>query len=139
MTSEPIFRILPPEILSHASEYLKWDPLVSTSQPKLLSQCSPEQRLAWLDTHRTELEQHISWVGTPIFSYAVGNSKNYQQIVADVATQLGAPVRPDENIAQIETKLLGKVWSDTLSRLTNEEREALLAKVSQWPHDMGPR
>ncbi len=138
MNSEPIFCTLPTEVLSQASEYLKWDPLVSTSPAKLLSECDVRQRLAWLDTHRMELEKDISWVGTPIFSYALGNPKAYAQIVVDVAAQLGATVRPGAGTAEIEAKLIEKLWSDALSRMTDREREALLAKVEAIAAKRGP-
>ena len=114
MNSEPLYCTLSPKVLSQASEYLKWDPLVSTSPAKLLSQCDGRERLAWLDTHRTELEQDISLVGTPIFSYALGNAKTYEQIVADLAAQLGVTVHTGAGTAEIETKLIEKLMGDSV-------------------------
>jgi uncharacterized protein YaaW (UPF0174 family) len=104
----------------------------------LLSQFDPVARLAWLDAHRAELEQQVSWVGTPIFSYALGNAKDYRQIVVDVAAQLGASAPAGAHVAEIEAKLLEKLWSDVLSRLTEKEREELLAKVEAVASNYGP-
>ena len=129
MPSDPIFGLLKPAVLRQIAAYLKWDPLVSTSPGILLSQISGAECEAWLNTHRDELEQHISWVGTPVFSYAFGNRKSYGEIVGDLAVQVGAPVPSGADIAVAETILLEKLWSDTISRLTYEERAELLAKV----------
>ncbi len=129
MVSDPIFLTLDSHVLDQITQYLKWDPLFSTSPAKLLSQCYSKEREAWLDAHRAELERHISWVGTPIFSYALGNAKSYHQIVSDVAAQVGVPVCVSMSTTEAETALVQKLWTDTLSRLSEAERNALLAKV----------
>jgi uncharacterized protein YaaW (UPF0174 family) len=129
MTTDPIFRTLPRDVLDQIAQYLKWDPVISSSPTRLLLQCDSNERQTWLDSHRSELEQHISWVGTPIFSYALGNAKSYSDIVADLAAQVGASVSLSMDTPEIETALVQKLWTDTLSRLSTEEREALLAKV----------
>ncbi len=129
MTSDPIFRILAPDVLEQIARYMESSPLVSTSPAKLLSQCDSGAQQTWLDAHRLELERHISWVGTPIFSYALGNAKSYHEIVTDVAAQVGVPVSSSMSTMKIETNLLQKLWADVLSRLSQQEREALLAKA----------
>ncbi len=138
MLSDPVFQVLAPEVLDQITKYLKWDPVVSSSPALLLSQSDSKERLTWLDQHRAEVERHISWVGTPIFSYALGNAKGYQQIVADVAAQIDVPISPSMSTPEVETKLLQKLWTDTLSRLGPEEREALLAKVEAVAAQYGP-
>jgi len=75
MAHDLIFQNLRPEILEQVTEYLKWDPIVSTSPARLLSNLNAVERRAWLHSHRFDLEGHISWVGTPIFSYALGSRK----------------------------------------------------------------
>jgi uncharacterized protein YaaW (UPF0174 family)/putative component of toxin-antitoxin plasmid stabilization module len=129
MASDPIFRTLTPEVLDQIAKYLNWDPLVLKSPARLLSQCDSKERLTKLGSQRAELERYISWVGTPIFSYALGNAKSYDQIVADVAEQVGVPASPSISTAEIESKLLQKLWKDTLSGLSFEQREELQAKV----------
>lgn len=127
--SDPIFRTLGVDSLDQIAHYLQWDPVVSTSPARLLSGCTPSQRKCWLDEHRDELASHISWVGTPIFSYATGDAKSYHQIVSDIAEQIGVPPSPSSSISGIETALLQKLWKDTLTHLGPAEREVLLAKV----------
>jgi uncharacterized protein YaaW (UPF0174 family) len=111
------------------TSFLDWTPLVSSSPTKLLSQLDIEHRGRWLDGRRSDLEKHISWTGTPIFSYALGNGKSYQQIVVDLAEQLDVKVHGSASAVEIETCLIKKLWADTLARLTSEQREELLAKV----------
>jgi hypothetical protein len=56
----PIFEELPQPVLDQVAKYLAWDPLVSSSPAKLLSQIELKERLGWLSGHRSELEgQHL--------------------------------------------------------------------------------
>jgi uncharacterized protein YaaW (UPF0174 family) len=98
---------------------------------KGLSQLDAAERLNWLDVHRIDLEEHISWVGTPIFSYALGNRQSYSQIAADLAEQLGVKVTIGAGASEIEMEILEKLWADTWARLTVKQREELLAKVAE--------
>lgn len=131
MNHDSIFQTLHVETLNQIVEHLKWNPLVSPSPSKALAQLNTAERLDWLNEHRPDLEEHISWVGTPIFSYALGNGKSYSQIVADLAEQLDVKVAAGASIAEIEIGLLEKLWADTLARLTVEQREELMAKVAE--------
>src|ERR1039458_5829812 len=138
MTHDSIFEPLRPDTLNQIATFLSWDPLVSSAPTKLLSQLDTGERLRWLDGHRADLEKHISWVGTPIVSYALGNGKGYRQIVADLSEQLGVKVSGWESAAEIEVNLVRKVWADTVARLTPEQREELLAKVRSIAEQFGP-
>jgi uncharacterized protein YaaW (UPF0174 family) len=131
MNHDPIFKSLRTETLKQIAEHLNWNPLVSPAPAKMFSQLNAAERLEWLDVHRFDLEDHISWVGTPIFSYALGNGKSYSQIVADVAQQLGVGLAAEASAAEVEMKLLEKLWANTLARLTTEQREELLAKITE--------
>jgi uncharacterized protein YaaW (UPF0174 family) len=130
MNHDPIFETLRIETLSQIAGHLSWNPLVSASPAKGLSQLDATDRLDWLSTHRSDLEEHISWVGTPIFSYALGNGKSYRQIVADLAEQLGVKVAAGASVAEVELLLLEKLWTDALARLTDEQREELMANIA---------
>jgi len=138
MTRDPIFKTLRPEALSEIAKYLAWDPLVCNNPAKLLSACSTDQRLPWLAEHRTQLEDHISWVGTPIFSFAFGNARSYREIVLDFASQLKIDSQTQAETATVEASILHKIWSDALSRLTPEEREALLSKARALAEQYSP-
>ena len=131
MNSDPIFHTLRAETLNQIAKHLNWNPLVSRSPAKALSQLDGEERLDWLNAHRPDLEEHISWVGTPIFSYALGNGKSYFQIVTDLAEQLGVNVAAGASTAEIEIGLLEKLWTDALARMTAEQREELMARVAE--------
>ncbi len=137
MPSDPIFALLAPEVLDQAAKYLKWNPQVSVLQAKSLSDCSTAERWKWLDTHRAELEDQISWIGTAIFSYAIGNAKSYRQIVVDLTLQLGVPFPPAAAVAEIEARLITVLWSDILSRMTPEQRGKTLKNAESIAAEYG--
>src|SRR5579883_154784 len=128
MAKDPIFQTLPIEALNQITQYLRWNPVVTSSPVKFLSALGFSERLSWLDNHRDELEEHISWVGTPVFSYAIGNRKTYREIVASLADQFGVK-DSDGPIAELERKLLEKLWSDTLAGLSPEKRREMERSV----------
>jgi uncharacterized protein YaaW (UPF0174 family) len=131
MNHDPIFQTLRAETLEQIAEHLNWNPTVSASPAKVFSQLDTAARRDWLDVHRPDLEEHISWVGTPMFSFALGNGKSYSQIVADLAQQLGVEVATGASAAEVEVIILEKLWSDTLARLTVQQREELLSKITE--------
>jgi uncharacterized protein YaaW (UPF0174 family) len=138
LATEPIFRQLSPQSLSNVATYLKWEPLVSSAPARLLSELAPDERMCWLDEHRPELQKHLSWVGTPIFSHMFGNARSYRDIVLSVAEQLRIAVRENADTPEVETAILQKLWKDTLGSLKPEERAALLSKVTAEADRFGP-
>ena len=131
MAADDIFGALTPEVLEQIAAYLKWDPLVATAPARLLSQSSGEVRKHWLNFHRAELQDYISWVGTPIFSYAMGKKKDYRDILCDLANLLGVVADPHMSSAQLESAIVQKTWADTLNKLTPEKRATLVTQVEQ--------
>src|SRR5690349_16212552 len=119
--NDSIFETIPSEALLSIAEYLKWDPIVQNEPVAFLSQKQPEWRKKWLDSHRQELVDQIAWVGTPIFSYLLGEKKSYREIAIDLAEQLELNAVANDDIASIEGKIVKKLWDDTLSRLTPEK------------------
>ncbi|HZT35344.1 MAG TPA: hypothetical protein VFA15_05465, partial [Nitrososphaera sp.] len=85
---EAIFDRLLPSSLHKIAGFLRWDPVVSSKPPQRLLRLSDSAQLEWLDRHRMALRQHLSWVGTPLFSYINGRPKSYSEIVRDVARKL---------------------------------------------------
>ncbi len=93
MNHEPIFRTLPGEVLLQLAKILAFNPVISSGPAKLLSDLQELERVKWLEAHRDELENHVSFVGSSLLPYMFGNGKSYREIVVDVADKLGAPHR----------------------------------------------
>jgi uncharacterized protein YaaW (UPF0174 family) len=130
MNNDPIFQHLPESALEQIATYLSWDPLVSVMPAKHLSETDQVEKLAWLNQHRSDLEERLSWVGTPVFSYAIGNRKSYREIVVDLAEQLKTKFSDSDATAEVERNIVEKVWSDALSRLSPEQRKELLSRAN---------
>ena len=130
MDREPVFLELPPSTLEQIGCYLAWNPVASTASARLLSQLAADEKRSWLHAHRQELEDQFSWVGTPIFSYAVGNRRSYREVVIALAEQVRAEISHSDPTADIETKIVSKVWNDALSRLRPEQRDELLSRAN---------
>ncbi len=137
-SSDPIFQQLPGRALEKIATYIAWDPLVTRTPPKLLSEVESKERLNWLNSHRPDLERHISWVGTPIFSYAFGTTKSYREIVIDLADQIKVECSHSVSTAEIESRVVGKVWNDTYSRLTPELQQQLLLQAQTLAEKYAP-
>lgn len=138
MDNESIFEQLPGLALEQIASYLAWDPLASTTPAKFLSQLEPKEKLEWLNVHRAELKSQIVWAGTPIFSYAMGVRKSYREIVIELAEQLKVAFSHSDSTPDIEIKIVGSVWKDTLSRLTQEQREQLLSQAETLAQKYAP-
>jgi uncharacterized protein YaaW (UPF0174 family) len=136
-SKEPIFEQLPESVLQQIATYLAWDPVVTETPLKLLSQLEEEEKLIWLNAHRANLEQHVSWVGTPVFSYALGNRKTYREVVTDLAEQLKVKFPAADATAEIEARIVEKVWRDTLSRMAPDQREELLSRANALAQKQG--
>jgi len=109
MTRDPIFPKLPAELLPQLAKTLGYDPIAGGTSPKSLSTLSHPEQVRWLDAHRNELEDHISFVGSSFLSYMVGNGKSYRHLVLDMAEKLGTAFRLQDNTADIEKGIVGKV------------------------------
>lgn len=57
------------------------------------------------------------------------NSVNYIEIVQDVASHLKAPFNKDSEIESIEDSILRKLLSDSIEKMTDEERRSFLDSI----------
>lgn len=124
---DEIFYSLQPEALSQVAGYLRWDPEVSSSPFTLLSQLSPQHRLAWLSQHRVNLAHEVCAVG----SRTLGRRRPYSEIVRDLAQRVGAACSESESTSDIEVKIIKKVFEDAWAKLTPEERKKFDAEVEK--------
>jgi uncharacterized protein YaaW (UPF0174 family)/predicted DNA binding CopG/RHH family protein len=138
MAREIIFERLTVSSLDQIVKYLRWDPSVSESPKRLLSDLSDEERRKWLDGNRAEIEDRVSWVGTPIFSYALGKKKSYHQIVRDLAAQIGAEGTGTESIEQLEKVIVHQVWKDILARMKPEEKQEFISRIKELASRQAP-
>lgn len=65
MTRDPVFRKLSAETLVQLAKTLKFDPLANG---RLLSQLNEAEQLVWMNSHRDDLEDHLSFVGSSLLS-----------------------------------------------------------------------
>jgi uncharacterized protein YaaW (UPF0174 family) len=129
MTRDPIFRALPPHVLPQLATALTYDPAVSGSASGFLSKLSQPEQTQWLDAHRNDLEDHMSFVGSSFLSYMTGNGKSYRQTVLDTAEKLQTSYGANDSTAQVEQNIIRKFWNDTVERMTPEQRQELFVQT----------
>lgn len=129
MTHDPIFRNLPTAQLPQLAKTLTFDPLTGNTPTRLLSTLSEQEQSLWLDTHRVDLEDYFSFVGSSFLAYVTGNGKSYRQIVMDMADKLSASYHLYDETTEIEQSVVCKMWNDTVARMTPEQRQELLAQA----------
>lgn len=121
---EHIFHVLPAEKLRDIARYLTFDPGV---KGELLSQFSESEKLAWLDTHRDDLEDHLRWVGSSLF----GKCRSYREIVLDTAVKVGASHSESASTPEVEQAVVSQVWNKALNGITEEQREKVRASIAE--------
>lgn len=139
MARDPIFQTLHTESLPELARTLTFDPIAGSTPAKLLSALSETEQTRWLDAHRNELEDHLSFVGSSFLSYMAGNGKSYRQVVMDMADKLNAVYRPQDSTIEIEQSIVSKVWNDTVARMTAEQRQELLLQTEALAAKYGVR
>jgi uncharacterized protein YaaW (UPF0174 family) len=107
--------------------------VVSSSPFTLLSQLESENRLAWLDNHRIELETELCAVG----SHTFGRQRLYAEVVRDLAGKIGASYSPNDPTTSVEEKIVKKICEDAWAKLTPEQRVEFRAKVEQLAAKQG--
>jgi uncharacterized protein YaaW (UPF0174 family) len=121
---EHIFQVLPAEKLRDIARYLAFDPLVGG---KLFSQIAESEKLAWLDAHRNDLEDHLRWVGSSLF----GKRRSYREIVLDTAKKVGAPHPEVAATPAVEQAIVSQVWKQAVERMTEEQRAQVGASIAE--------
>jgi uncharacterized protein YaaW (UPF0174 family) len=132
---EPIFRTLPGIVLANIARYLDWNPTTSTTPYRSLSSMEEPDRTEWLLSHRNELEQEFCSVGSQSF----GRQRNYREIVGALAGKLSIPPDATDTSEAVESKIVAKVWTDAVSRLTPEQREQLKSQAEALAAQHGRR
>ena len=122
MASDNIFHQLTPEQLLEICQLASFDPIIfSRGSSKSLSAGSAEERLDWVDNNRHKIELELCRLG----SWSFGETKDYKEIVRDVAAKLGVPSRTTDSIDTVERALIVKVWNDAVAKLTPAQLEEL--------------
>lgn len=118
-------------MLPQLSKALGFDPVVIivSAPSQSLSALSEREQIRWLNTHRNELEDHLSFVGSSFLSYMVGNGKSYREIVMDMAQKLNVEYQAQDSTTEIEQSIIRKVWNDTVARMAPGQRQELLAQT----------
>jgi hypothetical protein len=133
MTHNSIFQVLPPAVLVEAARYLGFDPLVSTAPTVWFSSLSPANQEHWLDSHRSKLEDEFCSVG----SWTFGTTKNYDQIVRDLAQRIGAAYAPGADVRAVETAIVTKLWNDAVAKMSPEQLAALREQLEELASKYG--
>jgi uncharacterized protein YaaW (UPF0174 family) len=121
---EHVFQVLPPEKLRDIAHYLAFDPPVGG---KLFSQISEGERLAWVDTHRNELEEHFRSVGSSIF----GKRRSYREILLDTAKKVGASYSEAGTTLAVENAIVSQVWKQALEDMTGKQRTQVRESIAE--------
>lgn len=129
---DPVFRMLPSEVLPDLAKCLSYDPWTSELRPRLVRSLPEEERLRWFDTHRGEIEHEFCRVG----SWTFGETKTYAEIVQNLGNKLGIK-RLNGNSAATERAIIAKMWNETLARLTPEQAEDLKARAANVAAEHG--
>ncbi len=121
---DPIFLKLPPQRLHEIASCLDFDVLVGN---KAYCQLSEADQLCWLESHRHELEDHLSWVGSHLF----GKSRSYLEILRATATKIGATHARNAGTAMIEQAIISRTWQNAMEKMTDQQRAELRAKFEE--------
>jgi uncharacterized protein YaaW (UPF0174 family) len=129
---DPIFLKLPPHRLREIASCLDFDVLVGNN---LYCQLSEGEQLCWLESHRHELEDHLSWVGSHLF----GKSRSYLEILRATAAKIGATHARNAGTAMVEQAIVFRAWQNAVEKMTDQQRAELRAKFEELAAKQGKR
>ena len=127
MQRDPIFHALSPAALVQVARYLSFSPLVTGESSQRLVDLDPDVQSSWLNQHRLEVEDEFCSVGSSTF----GITKDYPEIVRDLAEKLSVSCLGTADVATFERAILTKVWNDAVGRLTPEQVARLRSEAEQ--------
>ena len=124
---------LPSDALLEIAQTLDWNPVVYGERTPQFSDLTATEKRAWLARNRGELVNEIRLTAGHSLMNLWRRMRSqapvsYNELLCDIAGRL--TIQPNSDTDEyLEERIVSKLWNDTLSKLTPEQREELFQRA----------